>query len=379
MAINTELKYASLDDLQLDPKNPRLGRHNIEANLSQEKILDLMKDWTLDELAVSFLESGFWPQEALLVVEEKLYKQPQLVVVEGNRRLAALKLLFDAKNGTSKSSKKWQEIASTGTAEAFKRLEKIPYLKADSRKEIQAYLGFRHVTGIKEWDPAEKAEHIARLIDEHHMTYQQVMRQIGSKTPAVRQNYISYRLLLQMEEDLGDQISVKKVEDKFSVLYLSLRTSGVQKYLQIDIQADPQSAKKPVPQDKLQNLVDYALWLFGDDEREPVVTDSRLVDKFGKVLESPEAVAYLKRSERPVFETAYRLAGGDEAETLQMIERASDNIRQALGTVHYYTGSKDMQKTIERFGRDAAEILNKLPKARKTQIIGIEHAEYSHF
>jgi ParB-like chromosome segregation protein Spo0J len=372
MAINTELKYASLDDLQLDPKNPRLGRHNIEANLSQDQILDLMKDWTLDELAVSFLESGFWPQEALLVVEEKLYKQPQLVVVEGNRRLAALKLLFDAKNGNLKSSKKWQEIASTGNPEAFKRLEKIPYLKADSRREIQAYLGFRHVTGIKEWDPAEKAEHIARLIDEHGMTYQQVMRQIGSKTPAVRQNYISYRLLLQMEEDLGEQISLKQVEKKFSVLYLSLRTSGVQKYLQIDIHADPQSAKKPVPPDKLQNLVDYALWLFGDDEREPVVTDSRLVDKFGKVLESADAVKYLKRSEHPIFETAYRLAGGDEAETIELIERAADNIRQALGTVHHFTHSKDMHKAVKRFGRDAIELLSKFPEIKNDLVDGDE-------
>lgn len=372
MAIDTELRYASLDELCLDPKNPRLGRHNIEANLSQEKILDLMKDWTLDELAVSFLESGFWPQEALLVIEEELYKKPRLVVVEGNRRLAALKLLFDAKNETSKSSKKWQEIASTGSPETFKRLDKIPYLKADSRKEIQSYLGFRHVTGIKEWDPAEKAEHIARLIDDHGMTYQQVMRQIGSKTPAVRQNYISYRLLLQMENELGDQISVDKVEDKFSVLYLSLRTNGVQKYLQIDIQADPESAKKPVPQEKLQNLVDYALWLFGDDEHEPVVSDSRLVDKFGKVLESADAVRYLKRSEHPIFETAYRLAGGDEVETIELIERAADNIRQALGTAHHYSHSTDMHKAVKRFGRDAMELFKKFPEIRKVVIGGDE-------
>jgi hypothetical protein len=372
MAIDTELKYASLDDLCLDPKNPRLGRHNIEANLSQDKILDLMKDWTLDELAVSFLESGFWPQEALLVIEEKLNKRPQLVVVEGNRRLAALKLLFEARDSNSRASKKWREIANTGTEDAFKRLEEIPYLKADSRKEIQAYLGFRHVTGIKEWEPAEKAEHIARLIDEHGMTYQQVMRQIGSKTPAVRQNYISYRLLLQMEEDLGDQISVPRVEDKFSVLYLSLRTNGVQKYLQIDIQADPESAKKPVPPGKLQNLVDYSLWLFGDDEREPIVSDSRLVDKFGKVLESADAVRYLKRSEHPIFETAHRLAGGDEAETIELIERAADNIRQALGTVHHYTHSKDMHKAVKRFGRDAMELLNKFAEIKRDIIDGEE-------
>jgi len=372
MAINTELKYASLDDLCLDPKNPRLGRHNIEDNLSQEKVLDLMKDWTLEELAVSFLMSGFWPQEALLVVEEELYKKPRLVVVEGNRRLAALKLLFEAKNGDARSSRKWQELVNAGRPENFARLEKIPYLKTDTREEIQAYLGFRHVTGIKQWNPAEKAEYIARLVDEHAMTYQQVMQQIGSKTPLVRQSYISYRLLLQMEEELGDQISVKHVEEKFSVLYLSLRTNGVQKYLQIDIQADPQSAKKPVPSDKLQNLVNYALWLFGDNERPPVVTDSRLVDKFGKVLESPDAVAYLKRSERPVFETAYRLAGGDEAETIKMIERASDNIREALGTVHLHTRSKDIKRAVERFGRDALELLSKFPEIRKTLIAGDE-------
>ena len=73
MAINSEIKYTSIDELFVDPLNPRLGRANTGANVSQEKVLELMQDWTLDELAVSFLESGFWPQEAVLVVEETLY------------------------------------------------------------------------------------------------------------------------------------------------------------------------------------------------------------------------------------------------------------------------------------------------------------------
>jgi len=61
---------AELDELLLDGKNPRLGRHAIEKELTQDEILELMKDWTLEELAVSFLESGFWPQEALIAVKE---------------------------------------------------------------------------------------------------------------------------------------------------------------------------------------------------------------------------------------------------------------------------------------------------------------------
>ena len=100
MGISTEIQYATLNDLYLDPKNPRLGRHYANANSPQEEILDVMNEWTLDELAISYIEnienSGFWTHEALLVVEEELYGELQLVVVEGNRRLAALICLQQA-------------------------------------------------------------------------------------------------------------------------------------------------------------------------------------------------------------------------------------------------------------------------------------------
>ena len=49
-----------------------------------------MRNWVLDELAGSYLENGFWQHEALLVVKEELCGKERLVVVEGNRRLAAL-------------------------------------------------------------------------------------------------------------------------------------------------------------------------------------------------------------------------------------------------------------------------------------------------
>jgi hypothetical protein len=72
MAISTELRYASVDELYLDPMNPRLGRNRKGPSVSQEVVLDLMRDWTLDELATSYLEGGgFWTHEALLVTEEK--------------------------------------------------------------------------------------------------------------------------------------------------------------------------------------------------------------------------------------------------------------------------------------------------------------------
>lgn len=363
MAITTKIQYDTPDKLFLDPKNPRLGRHNIAANLAPEAILEVMREWKLEELAISFLESGFWPQEALLVVVDQIGKKPQKVVVEGNRRLAALKLLLAAKSGNAVSPK-WREIAASGNKEAYARLREIPYLTADSREDVQSYIGYRHVTGIQQWEPAEKAEYIAHLIDDQGMTYEQVMRKIGSKTPAVRQNYISYRLLLQME-DANEEISIKHVEDKFSVLFLSLRSEGTQTYLNIDIQADPDKAKRPVPKSKLAQLANFALWLFGDEKREPVVSDSRQVDKFGEMLLSPAAIEYLERAEKPSFETAYRLAGGDEAGTAQLLVRAADAIEQALGTVHHHRKSSVMKKAVRRLGTDVYALLDHFPEVKR--------------
>lgn len=323
--------------------------------------MELMKDWTLDELALSFLESGFWPHEALLVVVEKLYGKSVSVVVEGNRRLAALKYLHAALDGYP-ASKKWAEIADN--AKPSDRLfTNIPYIRLDSRKDIEAFLGFRHVTGIKEWKPAEKAEYIAKMIEESRMTYEQVMRKIGSKTPVVRQHYISYRLLLQMEDE--EDISLKQVEDKFSVLYLSLRTAGAQKYLQIDIKAEPREARRPVPPSKLKALANFALWLFGDEKRQPVVKESRQVDDFGFILQSRKAVEYLERAERPSFDIAFNLAGGAESQVVRLLEKAADNIELALSRAHLHVKSEKLRLTVERLGADATQVLRLFPQIHK--------------
>jgi len=88
--MDKQIQYAEIDALYLDPTNPRLGRLDRGRKTRQSEILDMMRDWSLEELAVSFLESGFWLQEPLLIVEEELYGTVRPVVVEGNRRLAAI-------------------------------------------------------------------------------------------------------------------------------------------------------------------------------------------------------------------------------------------------------------------------------------------------
>lgn len=359
MAVHTKLKHLTLDELWLDALNPRLGRRNVEKELSQDAVLDLMKDWTLDELAISFLESGFWPQEAVLVVREEHDGKIRNVVVEGNRRIAALRFLEAARQGTV-SSKRWKDIVSSATDEQFARLEQIPYILADSRTDIETYLGFRHVTGIKQWNPTEKAQYIAHLVDSG-LSYREVMRRIGSKTPTVRQNYITYRLLLQMENS-DEDISVEKVEDKFSVLYLALRNGAVREFLGIDGDAEPVNAKSPVPPSKVPALVSFARWLFGDEKHEPIVTDSRQVDRFAKVLSNSEALDYLHRTDSPSLETAYRKTGGEVDDVIVLVERARDNVQEALTAAHRYPSASELVASVVRFGQDAIQLIRIFPE-----------------
>jgi hypothetical protein len=355
------IKYASVDELRLDPTNPRLGRRIASPKLSQEKVLDIMSDWTLEELAESFLSNGFWPQEALIAVKENLYGESSLVVVEGNRRLAALKYLERAVEGDH-ASKRWANLIA-GRKVPKELFESVPYILMSNREKVATYLGFRHVTGIKEWNPAEKAEYIAKLIEGHDLSYEDVRRQIGSKTPTVRQHYISYRLLLQMEQN--EDVSIEAVEEKFSVLYLSLRTQGAQSYLHIDIQASPSKAKNPVPKAHLKNLTNFAGWLFGDEKHPPLFTDSRNVDNFGKVLESTQAVEYLERTTNPRFELACRKAGVGEDDIVDLISGASDNIQLALTDAFSFRKSLSVQKVVRRLGTDVTALLNIFPAVKK--------------
>src|SRR5579875_2538556 len=97
MAIGKTIHFEDIENLWLDPQNPRIGRAKRKENLDQVRLLQVMAPWTLDELVDSFMSAGgFWTQDALIVVREDLEGAERLIVVEGNRRLAALKMMRNA-------------------------------------------------------------------------------------------------------------------------------------------------------------------------------------------------------------------------------------------------------------------------------------------
>ncbi|XQF94092.1 hypothetical protein ACOBV9_22420 (plasmid) [Pseudoalteromonas espejiana] len=87
-------------------------------------------------------QAGFFIGEALLVVKE----DGKYVVIEGNRRLTSCLLLSNPDLADSQN-KKIEKVLN----ETDERPDEIPCIIFNNRDEINRYLGYRHVTGVKSW------------------------------------------------------------------------------------------------------------------------------------------------------------------------------------------------------------------------------------
>lgn len=81
-----------LDDLILDVKNPRLAELGITSTATPfDLVKALWEKMAVEEVATSIAYSGYFDHEPLFVEPAPNGKY---VVIEGNRRLAAVKLLW---------------------------------------------------------------------------------------------------------------------------------------------------------------------------------------------------------------------------------------------------------------------------------------------
>ncbi len=144
------VRDVTVESLKLDPKNPRLPER--VRGKSQSEILDyLFRHAVLEELAESYMDHGYFRNEPLIVIEDGELGN---VVIEGNRRLAALKIL----RGVPEADE--LEFTIEALSEKVGQLKEIPCYFVPSREEVSAYIGFRHIGGIKTWEPEAKARHV---------------------------------------------------------------------------------------------------------------------------------------------------------------------------------------------------------------------------
>jgi hypothetical protein len=159
-----ELRQISVAPEKLipDPNNPRLiSREEDESN--HEDAIDLLDktltrmrsptdDYKIEELENSIVQNGWWPVDYIFV--KKLNEQGHFLVLEGNRRVTALRNLLNYPDIKPELRDKISKI------EVMEIIDDIS--EEELKKKITYLLGVRHHGSLKTWTPFAQAHNILK-------------------------------------------------------------------------------------------------------------------------------------------------------------------------------------------------------------------------
>jgi hypothetical protein len=341
--------------IQLDPYNPRLSAE--EEGSDQAQLIQVMiRRFKIEELAESILESGYLPFDPLVG-----YRTDGSVVVrEGNRRIAALKLLLNPTLAPERNQARWDELSRSLSTEKREGLEIVEIQVYDDPENIDltTYLGFRHVTGALKWPALEKASFMAELVQQG-WDYRSIAKRIGSYGKHVERHYVAFQVVQQSTtlEISGAEF----IRQRFGVLLRALQTPGIRNFIGVAYPDDPERSREPVPTEREQEFRDFVKWTFGTDDVGPVVSDSRQLSDWGQILESPEALSYLRRSSRPSFERAWFRSGGQAQSVAESLFIAADHLQEVVPLVSALTDKSEVRAGFGQCARFFRQVLTHFP------------------
>jgi hypothetical protein len=274
------------DELSFDRANPRLF---LDGELDESELVErLWKEFAVDELALSIASNGYFDHEPLFVAPE----DGKRVVVEGNRRLAAVKLLLDRTLRERVGASDLPEI----TAARREELSTLPAITCD-RQSIWQYIGFKHVNGPQPWQSYAKAQYVAWVHNELGEELDEIARQIGDRHTTVRRLYRGLMVLRQAEESGRFELDDRwEKHFSFSHLYTGLDYQNIQELLGIDNESS--FRPNPVPKGRLGALGDLCLWLYGQkstDTRPLVQSQNPDLRRLDSAIGSDDGLIALRR------------------------------------------------------------------------------------
>jgi hypothetical protein len=266
-----EIVRRDLDDLLLDPENPRL---TVQGDATQEQLLKMLwRNEALEELAPSLSTRYFTEEPVVVVASKKPKEKGKYVVVEGNRRVATLKLLLRPSERTAIGATAFPQVKDKARVEA---LETVPTVEYATREEIVPYLGFRHITGVRTWNPYAKARYVAGLV-EAGTPLLQIEQAVGDTAKSIKRLYRNYVIYRQL---VGTGYKAKNI-DSFSLLEVMIGQAKIQNYLNMPRGFPEKKTSTVIPNEFLPRLREVASYVFGDSARkeDAVITESRQISK----------------------------------------------------------------------------------------------------
>lgn len=285
-----------LGELLLDWRNPRLkaseqipdeeSPESAEAQFRLALILD--RYYHPLRIAESIAEHEFFLSEPLIAVPHG----QQYRVIEGNRRLAALRGLTDSslRLEFAKENSGWRKLPP------YEATPTYPVLVVNDEAQVAPLLGFRHVSGIEPWAAYAQARFVESLVD-NGTDLSEVAELVGKPATEVRSMYRNLDILAQGEEEFG--LDVSKARENFGVFRNALGRTGIREFIKAPAPREVDPSVWPLPDDAGENLRRLLTFIFGDEEgKGKVISDSRQLGMLATVLSdsSGEALETLDRT-----------------------------------------------------------------------------------
>lgn len=342
--------------LLLDPHNPRLTLEE-EGSSQDELLLILLRRFKVEELAQSIIASGYNSFDPIVA-----YRDSDAVIVrEGNRRVATIKLLLDPTLAPERYCQRWQELSGELPSPVRQQIERLSVRIYPERSaaDVTSYIGFRHVTGVLKWPALEKAKFIAQLVEDQGLIYRKIAERLGSYPKHMERHYVAYRLVCQViDEGVPGSTNIQKA---FGVLLRALQASGIPEFLGVSYPHDPGQSETPVPPDHLDNLRDFVKWGFGTQDTARILPDSRRLTDFGQILQSTVALNYMRRTPKPVFDRAFFKSGGQASSLVNALFTAADRLEESVPIVPEHRTNDEVIDAVSQCTNYLAQMLKYFP------------------
>lgn len=338
-----KIELLNVKDLDFDPQNPRFSRYfDLEQQPEAEVVERMVKAENVQELMGSIGEQGYFGGEPLLVAHSGHKK----IVVEGNRRLAALKLLL----GYIAPKSALPSIDAI-RAEAKPAPTEVECIVFDDRKDILRYLGYRHITGAKKWDSLSKARYLKQLRDEFYSglsddeQHRAIAKEIGSRKDYVAQMLAGLNVFERAQAaDFYGMQRVRAEDVDFGVLTTALSYSNISEYVGLSSRTD--TAGENLEDEHIKDLLS---WVFAQDQQgDTILGESRNLRKLSAVIANDVAREKLKKDGN--LEVAYLHSEGPSKALTKALDEAYGKLLAAY----------DMVPSVDSFDRSHEQAAEKL-------------------
>ena len=361
LEIEGPVKLVNVSDLLLDVRNPR--RTSRDDQVSQADLLrELHRRFDIDDLIASLATYGYFSEEPLIAVPEYVgqVSDSPFIVVEGNRRLAALKILLFSEASDLVKIREVPEI----TKVALPRLNPVPVKIYATRAEVLPYLGVRHIVGVKQWEALAKARYIKDLVQAGHSVLE-VSHRVGSgkRTDTVRRWLLTLYSIEQANRETNEPWDEADEQFGFSWLYTSLGYRSVRDYLGITPEVFSEPSEDPIAENLIEKLLDHMNDLYGPPPGSPrnaAVRESRQIKDLAQVYASPDAVASLRTGAS--LQVALRKTVNEDQQLVEFLREADSNLSEANGIAAQHTGHEYAIQLARQCKQTAETVVSTLEK-----------------